>query len=313
MKKNYDTIIIGSGLTGLTASLSLASLNYTVALIDPKPLIFTKKKYPDNRTTAISSGSVSFYKKIGCWEKLKFYMCPIKKILVEESSSDIQAYFGSQSQSQNAMGHMIENKNFLNILLELTRKNKNIFKYDSKLLDYRRTEKQVFAYLENNRIIEGKLIIAADGRNSYVRKLADIKYNYKDYNQKAFTFDVKHTKKHHNLAVEKFIEQGPLAILPIIRKNTQKYSSVVWSCNHPNYYEYLDKGNKKIRTLLEHYFMKFYGNINLVSKVSTWDLSLIHSKKYTDHRVLLLGDAAHSIHPLAGQGFNLTVRGIKKV
>ena len=122
MKKNYDITIIGSGLTGLSASLALSSLGYKIALIDPKPLIFNKKLFSENRTTAISSGSVSFYKKIGVWENLNKYACPIKKILVEELSSKLNTSFTSSSNQEKVMGYMIENKNLLKALIYLAKK-----------------------------------------------------------------------------------------------------------------------------------------------------------------------------------------------
>ena len=313
MKKNYDITIVGSGLTGLSTSLALSSLGYKIALIDPKPLTFDKKNYPDNRTTAISSGSVSFYKKIGVWNSFKKYVCPIKKILVEELSSKLNTSFTADSSKEKVMGYMIENKNFIKILLGLAKNNKNIFKYDNKFLKFNRQKNFVLATLDSNITIESKLIIGADGRNSYLRKLANIEYKFKDYKQKAFTFNIEHEKLHKNLAIEKFLEEGPLAILPIKRKNNKNYSSVVWSCNYPDYFKYQDKQQKSIELLIQSYFEKIYGKIKICTKVKTWNLSLTHSKKYVDDRVLLLGDSAHSIHPLAGQGFNLTVRGIKKI
>ncbi|MBF96077.1 MAG: 2-octaprenyl-6-methoxyphenol hydroxylase [Alphaproteobacteria bacterium MarineAlpha9_Bin4] len=313
MKKNFDIAIIGSGLTGLTTSLALSSLNYKIALIDPKSLIFKKNMYSDNRTTAISSGSVDFYKKIGVWKELNKYACPIRKILVEEVTSENRSSFGSANKKESPMGFMIENQYLLKILLALTKKNKKIVKYDYKLLDYNRTKEKVIVTLENNVSVHSKLIIGADGRNSFLRKLANIEVKYKNYNQKAFTFNVKHEKPHNNLAIEKFLEEGPLAMLPIVGNKKNNYSSVVWSCNYPNYFTFLDKGEKKVETLIQNYFEKIYGKIKIVSRIKTWDLSLTHAKKYTDHRLLLLGDSAHSIHPLAGQGFNLTLRGVQKL
>ena len=313
MKKNYDITIIGSGLTGLSASIALASLGYKTALIDPKPLIFNKQMFPDNRTTAISSGSVDFYKKIGVWKFLSKYACPIKKILVEELSSELNTSFTSDLNKKSIMGYMIENRNFLKTLISLVKKNKNIIKYDNKLLNFSRKKDQVISILDNNFSIESKLVIGADGRNSYIRKLVNIEYKFKDYKQIAFTFNIEHEKMHNNLAIEKFLEEGPLAVLPINRKNNKNYSSVVWSCNYPDYFKYQDKQQKNIELLIQNYFEKIYGKIKICTKVKTWNLSLTHSKKYVDDRVLLLGDSAHSIHPLAGQGFNLTVRGIKKI
>ena len=125
----------------------MSSLGYKIALIDPKPLIFNKKVFPDNRTTAISSGSVDFYKKIGVWKYLKKYACPIEKILVEESIIKIKYHFFHQMNKEKAMGYMIENKNFIKILIDLTKKNKNIIKYDNKLIIFNR--KQESKYLQH--------------------------------------------------------------------------------------------------------------------------------------------------------------------
>ena len=313
MKKNYDITIVGSGLTGLSTALALASLDYKIALIDPKPLIFSKKVFPDNRTTAISSGSVDFYNKIGVWKYLEKYSCPIEKILVEELSSELNTSFTSDNKTGKAMGYMIENKDFLKILIDIAKKNKNILKYDNRLIYFSRQESIVSAILENNIKVQSKLIIAADGKNSHIRKLAKIPYKFKDYKQKAFTFNIEHQKTHNNLAIEKFLEEGPLAVLPIKRKNNKNFSSVVWSCNYPDYYKYQSKGDKNIELLLKNYFESIYGKIKICTKIKAWNLSLTHSKSYIDERILLLGDSAHSIHPLAGQGFNLTVRGIKKI
>ena len=134
---------------------------------------------------------------------------PIKKILVEESSTKLNTTFSSAMNKEKVMGYMIENKNLLETLIYLAKKNKNIIKYDNKLLKFNRKQKEVFVTLDNGISISSKLIIGADGRNSYLRKLAKIQYKFKDYRQKAFTFNIEHENKHNNLAIEKFLEEGP--------------------------------------------------------------------------------------------------------
>ena len=128
--------------------------------------------------TSISSGSVDFYKKIGVWKFLSKYACPIKKILVEELSSELNTSFTSDLNKKSIMGCMIENRNFLKTLISLVKKSKNIIKYDNKLLNFSRKKDQVIAILDNNFSIESKLVIGADGRNSYIRKLVNIEYKF---------------------------------------------------------------------------------------------------------------------------------------
>ena len=125
--------------------------------------------------------------------------------------------------------------------------------------------------------------------------------------------EVKHQKSHNYLATENFLEQGPLASLPIIHNASNLYSSIVWSCNHPFYFKIMKFEKSEIEHILNQYLSDFYGKFKIISEIKNWDLSLIKADKYFDHRLLLLGDSAHSIHPLAGQGFNLTLRGIENL
>ena len=313
MQNNYDIIIAGSGLTGLCSSISLARIGYKVALVDKVSFNQLNAFDYDSRTTALSLRTVHFLDKIKVWKKIQKHTCPINKILVEEPFFQAESYF-DKSTGTKALGYMIENKNLIKELTSLAKAEKNINKIEGCLLKLKRFSEFIEIQLSGRRLLTANLLIGADGKNSNVRNLADIKFSIKNYRQKAFIFNIKHEKPHKNIAIENFLEEGPLACLPI-KKNMDKkfYSSIVWSSNAPYYYSVLKNKNKFLNDLLKKHLSNKLGSIKIVSSIKYWDLSLLKAKDYVGDRVILLGDSAHSIHPLAGQGFNLTIRGIEKL
>ena len=313
MKNYFDIIIAGSGLTGLCTSISLAKLGYKIAVID---IISYDQRNSFNyysRTTALSVRTANFLDKIGIWKKIIKYACPINKILVEEPFSETSSYFKKNADTK-ALGYMIENKYLVKELISSAKAEKNINKIEGKVIQIRRFDKFIETQISGHKKLTSSLLIGADGKNSNVRSLADIKYFKKNYNQKAFIFNIKHQKPHKNIAIESFLEEGPLACLPITKnKDKNFHSSIVWSSNaHHNYYVLKNK-NKYLKDFLQNNLGNRLGRIKIVSSIKHWDLSLVKSKEYIEDRVLLIGDSAHSIHPLAGQGFNLTIRGLEKL
>ncbi len=315
MTLKFDIAIVGSGLTGTVASLTFAQLGYKVALIDPISFSELKSQNYDTRTTALSKKAKSFLDNIKLWKQIKPHTCMIKNILVNDGTSSENIFFKKleKSSSSNALGYMIKNKLLSKVLIKAVLKTNNIIKFDTKVKSFFRESKVVSLNLDNKIKIICNLLIGADGKNSFIRKMAGISFKKKCYKQKAFIFNVKHQKSHNYLATENFLEQGPLASLPIIHNASNLYSSIVWSCNHPFYFKIMKFEKSEIEHILNKYLSDFYGKFKIISEIKNWDLSLIKADKYFDHRLLLLGDSAHSIHPLAGQGFNLTLRGIENL
>ena len=311
MKSVYDIAIIGGGFCGLTAALCLAKANpnLKIALIEKNDII-NQQRTRDGRVFAISKKSADLFADIGIEQELKQNAGIIADIMITGSASPFYLHFdGSEvNKKQPFMGLVIESFNVYNALRKAVLEQKNI-----KLIcpayyqDVSFCEEYAKVILDDNQLIKAKLLIATDGRNSPLRQKFNIRTFEKSYNQAAIVFNITHQKPHNNIAWEKFLPQGPFAILPMHESNQ---SSIIWTVKSDmadaiislDQENFLQQLNKRIGDSL--------GDIKVSASPFRYDLNLITANSYFFGRMVLVGDSAHAIHPIAGQGFNLGVSDI---
>jgi len=290
---------------------TLASLKKNIILIDKFDFDKEKQNKIDIRTTAISEGSKDFFAKIKIWEPLSKFAEPIKKIHVVDRSEDRKLIFHNDNFRKN-LGYIVKNSEIKNVVLGRLKKIKNIRLMKNFLLKgIYHTDNSVNATFKDLSI-SANLLIAADGKNSSISNLFKTKKMVKKYDHSALVFNILHKKNHLNIAHEIFFNSGPLAILPMKKTNKNLFSSsVVWSSKDPHLSLSITNNKKIITELLQEKIFKYVGEISNIVGIEKFPLSAHINNKFYEKRIIYIGDSAHSIHPIAGQGWNLGVKDIE--
>jgi len=303
--KKHSISVIGSGFVGMILALKIAKKGINVALID-KSSKEKLSKVKDSRTTAISQGSSRILEKIGLWSKISKKAQPIRNIVVTEGISKEKINFESDDLKEGALGYIVDNKYLKNVIFEEINKLPSIDFNENTFIKELTHENEIVKLETNQGTILSSLVIGADGRYSKTRFFANIKYYFHDYNQIAYVFNVTHQKPHNSLALERFFPSGPLALLPMKSKMSNK-SSVVWTIKNLDN-EKLKNFEKKFKTEFLQKYNNFFGKIKSFSTPKKYNLNAFSCYESFKNRVVLIGDANQSIHPIAGQGLNLGLR-----
>jgi 2-octaprenyl-6-methoxyphenol hydroxylase len=307
-KDKSDIIIIGAGLNGMVMACSLAKNDITVTVIESENLAKINAKESDGRTSAISYGSSKILENIDVWQGLTDHLSPIRDIRVTDGESPLFVHYDHKMVGNKPMGYLIENYYIRKALFEKAIQYKNIRLLDcTKYTSIDRNTNNVTVTLDNGKKITAPLLIGADGKNSQVRNQAGIKTTSWSYKQSGIVCTVKHEENHQGVAVEKFLPAGPFAILPM---HGNYHSSLVWTEPSELAPLFMKMDDAEFLEQLTTRFGQYLGKLEVVGKRFSYPLSLSLARKYTDTRLALIGDAAHAIHPIAGQGFNLGIRDI---
>ncbi len=312
-----QVIIVGGGMVGLSLSLMLAKANIAVKLLEAV-------KYPnyddqnvapyhssfDARNTALSRRSVQIYQKLGLWDALQQHATPILQVHITEQGSFGKARLVAEQEKVESFGQVIENAWLGRVLLTQVRQQPSIELIDGvQVTALTQDAEQV--HIEAQRgdellKLESKLLIAADGRDSFCRQAIGVGVDVHDYDQVAIVTTVQTSKPHEQVGFERFSALGPLALLPLPGEYRR---SVVWPVKKGTEDEWLGEENDQhFLSALQQTYGDRAGKFEKTGKRFSYPLSQVLAHKQAVGRVILMGNAAHTIHPVAGQGFNLCLR-----
>lgn len=307
---HFDVIIIGGGLAGASLACALKNTSLKIALIEAHELNTDAQPCYDDRTVALSYGSRIIFDAMGLWSTLAPFAEPINTIHISDRGHFGVSRLTSEQEGVEALGYVLENRDIGQQLYAVIERSSNIDLFcPAELIALRQDEKTVLVDIQINgkeQTLTGALLVAADGNKSQVLQLLNIGSSRKDYAQSALITNITPGKKHNNVAYERFTESGPLAFLPM----TQNRCSVVWTLS-PEQADYLYALDESDFTAqLQQRFGFRLGQIKKVGKRQIYPLFLQSATQMVQGRVAIIGNAAHSVHPVAGQGFNLALRDV---
>lgn len=298
-----DIVIIGGGCIGLTTALGLAQSGLKVTVVDSGAAEQTLAE-PKLRVSAISPASEAILKNLGAWPFLvKQRLALYQDMTVWEQDSFGKIQFDAASVAQPRLGHIIENDNIRNALIEAARQQSNITLLFGSAYQYiHNGDEHVLVSMANGSPILAKLLIAADGANSQVRQKFNMPFTFSDYDHHAIVATIQTELSHQHNARQVFMPDGPLALLPLFNEHN---CSIVWSTSPEQAETLLNSSPEAFAKAVTAASDSVLGPVTLISERASFPLTMRYANAWLDNRVVLVGDAAHTIHPLAGLGMNL--------
>jgi 2-octaprenyl-6-methoxyphenol hydroxylase len=304
---DYDLIIVGGGMVGATLAIALKNSPLKIALIEAYEFNTQQQFSYDDRGIALAYGSQRILETMDLWPQLSAFCTPIKHIHVSDRGQFGVTRLHADQEQVPALGQVITAKHLGNVLYkELATQTNLTMHCPARVIAIENTVNSVNLQLADNTTLSTKLVVAADGADSTLRQLSNLGEHNVDYQQTAITANVSTERPHNNWAFERFTDTGPVALLPM----SDNRCSLVWTVKSGDEHALHEADETLFLSQLQQRFGFRLGHFTKVGQRNSYPLHLRQADQPIQQRLVFIGNAAHSLHPIAGQGFNLGLRDV---
>lgn len=309
MQHEYDLIIVGGGLAGNCLALALKDTGLRCAIIEANTPEQLQNSPAGDRALALAAGTVQQLEQMGVWQDISHAATAIKNIHISDRGHFGKTRLSAEKEQVAALGYVITARDLETHAAQLVAVSNTVQICPARVVELNSTDDSIQVCVQQGDetvTLTAQLLVGADGGQSSIRKLLNIAQQITEYQQTALVTTVSSTLAHQNTAFERFTNSGPLAVLPMANKQ----SSVVWTRTTDDAKKLMQTSDAEFLAELQNCFGYKLGKLSLCAPRRSFPLVLIRAEKMIAERAVIIGNAVHQLHPVAGQGFNLGLRDV---